>query len=161
MHLWGFAGRWVTTTVRRAARGIIPDLWEGAKPMGQAIASHPYRKAIDELIRIGRRERGWDSYNASPVDRQALLAAMALVNRLVDLGPVPEPEVGGLADGSVLLRWPAQDKEVEIIFRDIGGTYCIRRDDSEDVEQASLSGLDALKDIIGVHVLGRARVGRF
>jgi len=128
--------------------------------MGQAVASHPYRKAIDELIRIGRRERGWDSYNASPVDRQALLAAMDLVNRLVDLGPVPEPEVGGLADGSVLLRWPARGGDVEIIFRDIGGLYCIRHDDEEDVKSASLSGLDALKDIVGVHVLARPRAGR-
>jgi hypothetical protein len=130
--------------------------------MAQGVASrHPYSKAIDDLIRIGRRERGWDSYNASPVDRRALLAAIDLVNRLGDLGAVPEPEVGALADGSVVLRWATQDMEIDVIFREIGGEYCSRRiTDDEVTSSGSLVGLDVLKDVVAVHVLGKPRSGR-
>lgn len=120
---------------------------------------HPHRGVITELVQLGERKRGWDSYDGAEVDREALLVAIGVVNRLEDVGRVPEPEVGSLADGRVLLRWLTDDREVEMLFQQHGGTFVVRRRDNDViVEEKSLGRVDVLKDVIAAHVLGRKRL---
>jgi hypothetical protein len=126
--------------------------------MARAI-DRPHRGAIAELVRLGERKQGWDSYDGAAVDREALLTAIGVVNRLDEFGRVPEPEVGALADGRVLLRWLTDDREVEILFRERGGDFLVRRLDNDTIiEEKSLVAIDVLKDVISAHVLGRRKL---
>lgn len=127
-----------------------------------AVTHNPYQPIIDRLVELGRtrRERNWDSYDASPVLEQAVLTAINLVNHFEDLGLlVPPPAIGVAPDGGVVMRWLTDDREVDLHFESRGGTYSVsRRDVDEILEDGPLGRLDTLKDIVGGHVLGRTRL---
>lgn len=113
------------------------------------------RKVINEIIALGNRPHGWNSYGASKVAPTAQLHAIDLVSRFEDLGEqVPPPDVGASADGGVILRWEAHDGDVEIVFMPDGEEYSVSHGD-RTIAAGRVAGLDPLKDVVRKYVVDR------
>ena len=128
--------------------------------MANALAARqrdPYQAVIAELTGLRQLERGWDSYDAESVNRDALINAIEFVNQFRSLSePVPPPAVGVAPDGGVIMRWVTVDREVDVVYRPgYGGTFAVLRRDTRDiVREGNLGNVDPLKVVVGADVLG-------
>lgn len=130
--------------------------------MAQALQhKYPYQEVIRDILALGHRPAGWNSYRAPKIAEQVQLRAIELVARFDDLGSasVPPPDVGASPVGGVVLRWLTDEGEVEIHFTTSGGEYSVTRKDGQVIE-GDLGHLDPLKDIVNSHVLGRRPLQR-
>lgn len=120
---------------------------------------HPYQSLLTEVEQLRAVPRGWDSYRGDPVDEIAVQRAVGLIARFQDLmEPVPRPVIGPTADGAVVLRWELDDRDVDIVFRRVGGRYLIAKPDTDEIfEEGTLDYIDPLKHVVWDHVLGRGR----
>jgi len=64
-----------------------------------------HNESVEELCALWRdcKHAGWDGYDATPIDRDAFLAASRLIQSL-PLG-FPRPSLGAEPDGQVTLEW--------------------------------------------------------
>lgn len=70
-------------------------------------------KAIEELRQLERLPRGWDSYDAAPLDDHAIVAAFELIIYADTRCDAPM-RIVPLSNGGLGLRWVSEDAELEI-----------------------------------------------
>lgn len=115
-----------------------------------------YREFLDDVFALGKRPKGWNSYDADPAIPEALLAAAELINSFWRLnGTVPRPAIGLSPDGAVILRWLTPKIEIEMAFsgRNTGEFSVVRRDSREVVREGPLGPVDPLKDVVDTYVM--------
>lgn len=92
------------------AATLRPDSLIGARPSTGSVRVH--QSAFDEIAEIAGScgRPGWDGFDADPVTKNHLEAAIHVVNRLpVD---VTTPTVGAEPDGQITLEWYVNPKQL-------------------------------------------------
>lgn len=92
------------------------------------------RPAVARISSLTALARGWDSYDATPVEADlALQAVEFLLN--VALPHVPPPAIVPLSDGGIQLEWHHGGVDLEISFSELEpGGYVEDRDGGEAAE---------------------------
>jgi hypothetical protein len=118
---------------------------------------NPHLDTIDEIRALAKLPKGWDSYDGDTADDGAMASAIALVRAMYGRYPgAPRPEVGLVADGSVMLRWILPTREFELTYRASGdGGYVVSERQSGRVIEGSLRDvINPLNELIAVYVTG-------
>lgn len=118
--------------------------------------ANQYREVFDDVFALGKRTKGWNSYDADPAIPEALLGVAELIHSFWRLNEiVPRPAVGLSPDGAVILRWLMPQIEIEIVFsgRNTGEFSVVRRGSREVVREGSLGQVDPLKDVVDAYVM--------
>ena len=90
-----------------------------------------YPHAVAEIDRLRTLKRGWDGHGAGEISFEARTNALDFVRRVwKDLGDVVAAPTVAPVDGGVALEWTITtslgDRELEIVFADVGNEYSVR-----------------------------------
>lgn len=83
------------------------------------------RQAIRAML---RREQGWDSYRARPIDADSAEVAVALLRSVVGLNRPPSA-IGANVCGHVELHWHTEDRSLELEALPDGSFAYVRIDE--------------------------------
>ena len=81
---------------------------------------------LDELVEL---EHDWDGYGANPIDRQALILAVRVIDATTRQG-VPAPEIFPVPSGGVQLEWTSGGMELEFEIEPGANSIVFVGDDS-------------------------------
>jgi hypothetical protein len=119
----------------------------GQETMGQTMS---YGALIDEIEKLGKLPRGWNTYRADAVPFEARRRAISFVELLSKLHvPAPPPSVTPTSNGGVALHWETNHRDVLIIFLSDGGEYSVSDPDSEEtIAEGPLGRVDLLREVV-------------
>jgi hypothetical protein len=147
-----------------AAPAAVSAVWYHPGPLEEAMVdairrtlNHffpPYGHVVEEIRRLGKLDRGWNTYRAGRINDEAQEQAIAFVGSLTTLAErVPAPKVVPTPNGGVGLHWLTRDRDVEVVFFAKGGEYTIaQRGSAEIIDAGPISQVDLLKDVVRDHV---------
>jgi hypothetical protein len=105
------------------------------------------RSAVTRIEALTALARGWDSYNAQPVEAETAMQAVRFLLDSVDPN-LPEPSIVPLGDGGIQIEWHRGGVDVEIAFCDeASGIYIEDRATGASIEEP----LAAAATLLGEH----------
>jgi hypothetical protein len=93
-----------------------------------------FGSALGGITRLASLKRGWNSYNAPPIDRGALENSTLLLRTLhFHFAQVPEPVIGPSPSGNVFFRWDLPGAEISAEVGAIDYQFIVANPDSDEI----------------------------
>ncbi len=106
-----------------------------------------YGEALRQMDKLTELDSGWDSYDASKVDPEAIEAAMEVLLLLYKRGISKNPITGPTPSGGITFQWRVRGVEVYAeITKGLNEFYIAREDENDVIKEGEFDTPKALAD---------------